>query len=301
MPVERSWHRRSGSTLVPDDDRRPASSATSERAAPSGSASPTGRSGSLAVSDFTDPLVPTEWWRAAIGVDTLTPPPAGRAVTIVDSGIDVTHPEFLGRANTETLNAQEPAGIGGEHGTAVGSLVAAPANGVGLVGIYPEALFRSWDAAKGQGTQLATSEIVQGILAAANDGPGIINLSLGSDDSELAIEQAIYEAVAKGTLIVAASGNDGRPAEPARVSREHPARAHGRGERSRERDRRVLEPVALRRPRRARRRRSRSRRAIGKGWSERRRDELRGARSSRVRARGSGRFARSSTRRSCSR
>ena len=95
-------------------------------AARSGSARRTGPPGSLAVTDFGDPLVPTEWWRAAIGVDTLTPPPPGKAVTIVDSGIDVTHPDFLDRQNTETLNPQEPAGIGGEHGTAVGSLVAAP-------------------------------------------------------------------------------------------------------------------------------------------------------------------------------
>ena len=91
----------------------------------------------LAVTEFNDPLVPTEWWLAAVGVDTLTPPRAGRPVTIIDSGIDVTHPEFLGRANTETLNEQEPAGIGGEHGTAVASIVAAPANGVGIVGVYP--------------------------------------------------------------------------------------------------------------------------------------------------------------------
>jgi len=176
--------------------------------------SPNRHAGSLAVEDFSDPLVPTEWWRAAVGVDTLTPPPAGRAVTIIDSGIDVSHPEFLGRANTETLNAQEPAGIGGEHGTAVASLVAAPVNGLGLVGIYPEVLLRSWDAAKGQGTALETTEIVQGILAAANNGPGVINLSLGSNQKELAIEQAVYEAIRKGTLIVAASGNDGDGGNP---------------------------------------------------------------------------------------
>ncbi len=170
--------------------------------------------GTLSRQDFTDPLVPTEWWRSVIGVDTLTPPPAGRAVTIIDSGIDVTHPEFLGRANTETLNEQEPVGLGGEHGTAVGSVLAAPANGLGLVGVYPEAVFRSWDAAKGQGTQLETFEIVQGLLAAANRGPGIVNLSLGSDGKELVIEQAIYEAISKGTLVVAASGNDGDTGNP---------------------------------------------------------------------------------------
>ena len=170
--------------------------------------------GSLATTDFGDPLVPSEWWRAAIGVDALTPPPPGKAVTIVDSGIDITHPDFLDRQNTETLNPQEPAGVGGEHGTAVGSLVAAPANGVGAVGIYPDAILRSWDAARGTGTQLDTAEIVQGIIAAANAGPGIVNLSLGSDERELPIEQAVYEAVRKGTLVVAASGNDGDAGNP---------------------------------------------------------------------------------------
>jgi hypothetical protein len=170
--------------------------------------------GSLAVRDFADPLVPTEWWRVAVGVNTLTPPPAGRPVTIVDSGLDISHPEFLGRANTETLNTQEPVGFGGEHGTSVASLVAAPVNGLGLVGIYPEVLLRSWDAANGAGFELKTAEIVEGILAAANSGPGVVNLSLGSDRDEFPVEQAIYEAVRKGTLVVAASGNDGETDNP---------------------------------------------------------------------------------------
>jgi subtilisin family serine protease len=175
---------------------------------------PNGPAGSLSVADFADPLVATEWWRAAIGIDGLTPPGPGKPITIVDSGIDVTHPDFLERANTETLNAQEPAGFGGEHGTAVGSLVAAPANGVGVVGVYPEAVLRSWDAAKGAGTQLDTFEIVQGILAAARSGPGVVNLSLGADEKATSIEQAIYEAVSNGVLVVAASGNDGDGGSP---------------------------------------------------------------------------------------
>ena len=178
------------------------------------SSTPNRVAGSLAVTDFSDPLVPTEWWRPVIGVDALVPPGPGRPVTIVDSGIDVTHPEFLGRANTETLNDQEPAGVGGEHGTAVGSVVGAPANGLGVVGVYPEATLRSWDAAKGTGTKLETFQIVQGILAAANNGPGIVNLSLGGDGNEDPIEQAIYEAVRKGTLVVAASGNSGSDGNP---------------------------------------------------------------------------------------
>ena len=165
--------------------------------------------GRLGRVDFADPLVPTEWWRQAVKVDALTPPPAGKPVAIVDSGIDVSHPEFLGRPSTETLNTQEPVGVGGEHGTAVASLISAPVNGIGLVGIYPDALLRSWDAAQGAGTELDTSSIVQGILAAAAAGPGVINLSLGSNNKEVPVEQAIDKAVSEGSLVVAASGNDG--------------------------------------------------------------------------------------------
>jgi subtilisin family serine protease len=160
-----------------------------------------------------DPLSASEWWRADVGLGALVPPGPGIPVTIVDSGISVEHPEFAGRADLEVLNEQEPAPLGGEHGTMVASVVGAPENGQGVVGIYPQAVLRSWDAAKGQGTQLDSIEIVNGILAAARKGRGVINLSLGGP-RDLAIEYATEEAVARGSLVVAASGNDGDRGSP---------------------------------------------------------------------------------------
>jgi hypothetical protein len=170
--------------------------------------------GTLSTTDFSDPLMTTEWWRAAIGISGLTPPGVGRAITIVDSGVDVAHPELVARPNLVTLNPQEPQPIGGVHGTAVASLIGATQNGVGIVGIYPDALLQSWDAALGAGTQLATSDIVAGVLAAAKTGPGVINLSLGSSGSETVIQQAIETAIRKGMLVVAAAGNDGEAGDP---------------------------------------------------------------------------------------
>ena len=123
-----------------------------------------------AAADFADPLVPSEWWRAAVGVAGLTPPGPGVAVALVDSGMSFEHPEFAGRPNLVALNAQEPAPVGGVHGTAVASVVGAPVNGVGLVGVYPEAVIRSYDTAIGDGVRLESSEIVEGILAAARAG-----------------------------------------------------------------------------------------------------------------------------------
>ena len=169
-----------------------------------------------------DPLQPEEWWRAVIGIDGLTPPGPGRPVTIVDSGLDLAHPEFLNRPDTVALNPQEPAPFGGEHGTAVASLVGAPVNGIGIVGVYPQAAIRSWDTALGQGTQIDTSEVVKGIVAAAENGPGVINLSLGSSERDGLIEQAIDKAFAMGSLVVVASGNDGTRGNPAEYPADYP-------------------------------------------------------------------------------
>jgi subtilase family protein len=97
----------------------------------------------------------------------------------------------------------------------VASPVNAPVNGVGIAGIYPEALLRSWDAALGEGRQLATSDIVAGIVEATRRGPGVINLSLGGPDRDSLIEQAVSLAVRSGSLVVAAAGNEGGDGTPA--------------------------------------------------------------------------------------
>ncbi len=161
-----------------------------------------------------DPLSAREWWRTAVGVEGLDPPGPGVPITIVDSGVDLAHPEFVARPDLTALNEQEPAPFGGDHGTGVASLIGAPVNGVGLVGIYPQAVIHSWDAAKGDGIRLDTIEIVGGILAAGEIGRGVVNLSLGGD-RDLSIEHAVEWATARGTLIVAASGNDGDTADVA--------------------------------------------------------------------------------------
>jgi hypothetical protein len=157
----------------------------------------------------TDPLASDEWWRAAVGVDTLEPPGPGVPVTLVDSGVKFDHPEFSGRPNLIALDSQEPPGIGGVHGTATASVIGAPENGIGLVGIYPQAIIRSWDASLGDGTRLPSGDIARGIVAAAQAGRSVINLSLGGEEHDRAIDAAVSDAVKGGSLVVAASGNSG--------------------------------------------------------------------------------------------
>jgi hypothetical protein len=162
--------------------------------------------------DAGDPLLPQEWWLSHIGADRVDAPGPGRPVTVIDTGIDLTHPEFAGRPNTVALNRQRLAGRRDFHGTAVASVVGAPANGVGIVGVYPGALLRSWDASPNG--ILTSADVIAGIGAAASGGPGVISLSLGGFFQSRLERQAILDAVERGSIVVAASGNERESGSP---------------------------------------------------------------------------------------
>jgi subtilisin family serine protease len=160
----------------------------------------------------TDPLVPSEWWRAAIGADRVDPPGAGKPVTVVDSGLDITHPEFASRPNTILLNKQTTDEDEEDHGTEVASVIGAQNNGFGIVGVYPDAVLRAWDASPFG--ILNEGAAIQGIAEAARQGPGVINLSFGGEDQDPLLQDAIMFAYREGSLVVAAAGNEGLEGSP---------------------------------------------------------------------------------------
>ena len=153
-----------------------------------------------------DPLVPTEWWIPHIGADRWQPPGPGVPLTVIDSGLDLTHEEFRGRPNTIALNKQLFLEDESElHGTAVASVAAAPVNGRGLVGVYPGARLRSWDI-----SPRGIPTIGEGLAALATvtaRGRGVVNISFGGATYFPSEQHAILTAFAGGSLIVAASGN----------------------------------------------------------------------------------------------
>jgi subtilisin family serine protease len=164
------------------------------------------------VAQATDPMVALQWWIPVIGADREEPPGPGKPVTVVDSGIDLSHPEFLGRPNTTALNEQTIDEEDEDHGTEVSSVVAAPNNGVGIVGVYPEAVLRVWDASPFG--FLSEGSAIAGIVEAARHGPGVINLSFGGEDDDPLLEDAISFAFRSGSLVVAAAGNEGFEGSP---------------------------------------------------------------------------------------
>jgi hypothetical protein len=155
---------------------------------------------------LTDPLVPTEWWISRIGGDRWQPPGPGVPLTVIDSGLDVSHEEFRRRPNTITLNRQILTDDESElHGTAVSSVAAAPSNGVGLVGVYPRARLRSFDISP-QGLPTIADEL-QALAAVSARGRGVVNISFGGSTYFPIEEHAILTAFSSGSLMVAAAGN----------------------------------------------------------------------------------------------
>src|SRR5262249_10967069 len=152
---------------------------------------------------------PNEWWRTAIGADAAPAPGPGKPVTIVDSGLDITHREFASRPNTMLLNDQTTSFEDDDHGTEVASVIAAD---VGMTGVYPQAVLRSYDASP-LGF-ITAGDAVRGIIAATRGGPGVINLSFGGEEDDPLVHQAVLYALRRGSLVVASAGNDGLAGNP---------------------------------------------------------------------------------------
>lgn len=139
----------------------------------------------------------------------------GRKIAVIDTGI-VEHPTF-GEvsvsdtqdfvADGENATAVDPTvtEVNG-HGTAVASVAAGqhPA----APGVAPAAEVLSFRVADANGNSDSFT-LAEGILAAAEAGADVINISLGSAGDSNAVKEAVESAIASGSTIVAAAGNNG--------------------------------------------------------------------------------------------
>jgi len=143
---------------------------------------------------------PVGYARGLVVDPSLTPPaPAAVSIGVVDDIVDITHPDLA--ANTRQIN---PGPVLGPHGTMVASAAAAAFNGAGVVGIFPSAPVLS----VGLPVTITCADAANGILAAAGAGAKIINLSFGSPNDCATLFGSVQVAYARGSLVVAAAGNE---------------------------------------------------------------------------------------------
>lgn len=138
---------------------------------------------------------------------------AGVTVCVIDSGFRATHEDLQGIDvdGSDDKDFVNPWFEDGRvsHGTHTTGTIAAQDNGVGVVGVAPEASIYVVRAFTSRG-YFAGSSLVEALNACVNEGGAdIINLSLGGPQPLSAEERAIEKLTEKGILVIAAAGNDG--------------------------------------------------------------------------------------------
>lgn len=142
----------------------------------------------------------------------------GVVIAILDTGIDVGHPDLQGQViggrNFTGTGATDFIDDENGHGTHVAGTIAAVENGSGVVGVAPKAklLIGKVLGADGSGSY---QSITDGIKWATDwrgkngERVRVISMSLGGSYNDPRMQKAILKACAQGILVVVASGNEG--------------------------------------------------------------------------------------------
>jgi len=143
------------------------------------------------------------------------------AVAVIDTGIDLAHPDLNAAAGTNCVRpGASPADDNG-HGTHVAGTIAAKNDGAGVVGVAPGTLLYAVKVLDARGTG-AISRLICGLdwvaEHAAAKGIAVANISIGGPGAQGGggcattsdpLRQAICGAVSAGVTIVVAAGNAG--------------------------------------------------------------------------------------------
>ena len=162
---------------------------------------------------YSDPYVNLQAGFQTLRIADLHTISTGRGVRIalIDTGVDVDHPDLQGQIKYSENLAPEPSdhNTADVHGTAVaGVLSARPDNGIGIAGIAPDAdilAFRAcWPDKPGVLAARCNSfTLALALNQAMRKHSQIINLSLTGPEDPL-LRQLLEKALAKGIIIIAA-------------------------------------------------------------------------------------------------
>lgn len=133
---------------------------------------------------------------------------SGVKVAIVDTGIDLQHPDLKVAGGVNTINSHKSANDDNGHGTHVAGIVAALDNTIGVVGVAPGASLYAVKVLNSQGAGYL-SDIIEGLQWCVDNGIQVINMSLGASTDVQSFHDAITTTYQAGIVQVAAAGNSG--------------------------------------------------------------------------------------------
>lgn len=150
---------------------------------------------------------------------------AGIRVAVVDTGLDLDHPDLAANIAPYCFTAYSGCEDDNGHGTFVGGIIAALDNDIDVIGAAPDATLIAVKVLDDRGSGSFT-DVIAGLDYLAGLAPDVIevaNMSLAAtcsvctDDSTdptvMAFHEAVVALVNAGTTIVVAAGNDGGDAK----------------------------------------------------------------------------------------
>lgn len=132
---------------------------------------------------------------------------AGIKVAVLDTGIGPNADLAVAGGADITRNLPGAALDDNGHGTHCAGTIAALDNGIGVVGVAPDASLYAVKVLDRRGSG-AYSVIIAGVEWATANGMDVISMSLGGEVGSQAMHDAIIAARAAGIVVVVAAGND---------------------------------------------------------------------------------------------
>ena len=129
-------------------------------------------------------------------------------VAVLDTGLDLSHPEFAGRvvAGYDFVNEDENPTDDNGHGTHVAGILAMAIDGSGSAGMCPACSIMPLKVLNANSSG-RWSAVARAILYATDHGARVVNLSLGSYNYSTTVADAIAYARDHEVLVVASAGN----------------------------------------------------------------------------------------------
>jgi len=161
-----------------------------------------------------DPSFPSQWGLTKIGAPQawdVTTGSSDLTIAIVDSGIDLDHPDLGGKIilGYDYVNGDWHPDDDYGHGTHVAGIAAARTNNsTGVAGVSWGAWLMALKVLNAEGTG-TYADVASAVTYAADHGAKIINLSLGGDYDSQTLHDAVIYAHNAGCVLAAATGNDG--------------------------------------------------------------------------------------------
>jgi subtilisin family serine protease len=161
-----------------------------------------------------DVLWPAQWGLRLVGAPRAWDATRGASavvIAVLDTGIDVVHPDLAGAAvpGRDLVNDDADPTDDQGHGTSVGGVIAARTNNAeGQAGMCWACSLMAVKVMDFTGTG-KTSTVAAGIVWAVDRGARVVNLSLGSPATTTALTSAVAYASTKNAVLVAAAGNSG--------------------------------------------------------------------------------------------